>query len=159
MTRTVPSPPERPCARYVISPLGFESAYRPMSARTERVPDPGCRVNTSRGRHPPPAGRAPVREIRRLDASELPRRASRPETHLPPPASQVDRFIPSRSALDLDIAHYNLVKENASSADLDLASEVASPSKVRRVRTRSEVPLSSFSREASKCRRVGRPRR
>lgn len=81
----MPSPPERPCARYVISPLGFESAYRPMSARTERVPDPGCRVNTSRGRHPPPAGRAPVREIRRLDASELPRRASRPETHLPPP--------------------------------------------------------------------------
>jgi len=59
----------------------------------------------------------------------------------------------------LDIAHYNLVKENASSADLDLASEVASPSKVRRGRTRSEVPLSSFSREASKCRRVGRPRR
>lgn len=44
----------------------------------------------------------------------------------------------------MDIAHYNLVKENASSADLDLASEVASPSKVRRVRTRSEVPLSSL---------------
>jgi hypothetical protein len=45
----------------------------------------------------------------------------------------VDRFIPSRSALDLDIAHYNLVKENTSGADVDLASEVASPSKVRRI--------------------------
>ena len=64
-----------------------------------------------------------------------------------PPASQVDRFIPSRSALDLDIAHYNLVKENASSADLDLASEVASPSKVRRDRTRSEFPLSAIARD------------
>ena len=41
----------------------------------------------------------------------------------------VDRFIPSRSALDLDIAHYNMVKENASNSNLDLASEVASPSK------------------------------
>ena len=104
-----------------------------MSTRPECVPYLRCRVNTSRGRHPPPAGRAPVREIRRLDASELPRRASRPETHLPPPASQVDRFIPSRSALDLDIAHYNLVKENANANDLDLAAEVASPSKVRRL--------------------------
>lgn len=47
------------------------------------------------------------------------------------PGSQVDRFIPSRSALDLDLAHYNLIKENANSNDLDLASEVTSPSKVR----------------------------
>ena len=31
-------------------------------------------------------------------------RGSRPETYLPPSASQVDRFIPSRSALDLDIS-------------------------------------------------------
>ena len=44
-----------------------------------------------------------------------------------------DRFIPNRSALDLDIAHYNLVKENANANDLDLAAEVASPSKVRRL--------------------------
>lgn len=44
----------------------------------------------------------------------------------------MDRFIPSRSALDLDIAHYNLVKENTNSNDHDLASEVTSPSKVRR---------------------------
>ena len=44
----------------------------------------------------------------------------------------MDRFIPSRSALDLDIAHYNLVKENANSNDHDLANEVTSPSKVRR---------------------------
>jgi hypothetical protein len=43
----------------------------------------------------------------------------------------VDRFIPNRSALDLDIAHYNLVKENASANDLDLAGEVISPSQVR----------------------------
>ena len=43
----------------------------------------------------------------------------------------MDRFIPNRSALDLDIAHYNLVKENASANDLDLAGEVISPSKVR----------------------------
>ena len=45
----------------------------------------------------------------------------------------MDRFIPNRSALDLDIAHYNLVKENANANDLDLAAEVASPSKVRRL--------------------------
>ena len=49
----------------------------------------------------------------------------------PRSSPQPDRFIPNRSALDLDIAHYNLVKENAN--DLDLAAEVASPSKVRRL--------------------------
>ena len=58
----------------------------------------------------------------------------------------VDRFIPSRSALDLDIAHYNLVKENANANDLDLANEVQSPSKVRPsaavLRRRVRVPLS-----------------
>ena len=48
-------------------------------------------------------------------------------------ATRGDRFIPNRSALDLDIAHYNLVKENANANDLDLAAEVASPSKVRRL--------------------------
>ena len=129
-----------------------------MSTRPECVPELRCRVNTSRGRHPPPTGRAPVREFRRLVAPELPRRGSRPETYLPPSASQVDRFIPSRSALDLDIAHYNLVKENASSADLDLASEVASPSKVRRDRTRSEFPLSAIARDGA-GRKRSRPTR
>ena len=51
----------------------------------------------------------------------------------PRSSPQADRFIPNRSALDLDIAHYNLVKENANANDLDLAAEVASPSKVRRL--------------------------
>jgi len=49
----------------------------------------------------------------------------------PRSSPQPDRFIPNRSALDLDIAHY--VKENANANDLDLAAEVASPSKVRRL--------------------------
>ena len=69
------------------------------------------------------------------------------DCYFPASSTQPDRFIPNRSALDLDIAHYNLVKENASSADLDLASEVASPSKVRRDRTRSEFPLSAIARD------------
>lgn len=54
-----------------------------------------------------------------------------PRHAFPDTPAQVDRFIPNRSALDLDIAHYNLVKENASANDLDLAGEVISPSKVR----------------------------
>ena len=55
------------------------------------------------------------------------------DTLFPRSSPQPDRFIPNRSALDLDIAHYNLVKENANANDLDLAAEVASPSKVRRL--------------------------
>jgi hypothetical protein len=41
----------------------------------------------------------------------------------PPRAAQLDRFIPNRSALDFDAAHFNLSKENAASDD------GASPSK------------------------------
>jgi hypothetical protein len=55
------------------------------------------------------------------------------DCYFPASSTQPDRFIPNRSALDLDIAHYNLVKENANANDLDLAAEVASPSKVRRL--------------------------
>lgn len=38
-------------------------------------------------------------------------------THCPP-AMQLDRFIPSRSALDVDVSSYNLLKENASVAEI-----------------------------------------
>ena len=31
---------------------------------------------------------------------------------------QLDRFIPSRSALDVDVSSYNLLKENASAEEL-----------------------------------------
>ena len=55
------------------------------------------------------------------------------DCYFPASSTQPDRFIPNRRALDLDIAHYNLVKENANANDLDLAAEVASPSKVRRL--------------------------
>ena len=71
----------------------------------------------------------PLPTFRRIPISPL----TRPS---PDCRTQVDRFIPSRSALDLDIAHYNLVKENANSNDLDLAAEVTSPSKVRPPRPR-----------------------
>ena len=37
----------------------------------------------------------------------------------------MDRFIPARSAMDLDVAHFNLLKENCSSG------ASASPCKVR----------------------------
>ena len=35
-----------------------------------------------------------------------------------PSAVQLDRFIPSRSALDVDISSYNLLKENAVVAEI-----------------------------------------
>ena len=38
---------------------------------------------------------------------------------------QMDRFIPARSAMDLDVAHYNLLKENCGSG------AVSSPCKAR----------------------------
>lgn len=40
---------------------------------------------------------------------------------------QMDRFIPARSAMDLDVANFNLLKENNGQAN---ALETASPSKV-----------------------------
>ena len=81
---------------------------------------------------------------RRISNRELSFRNSKKTQFSPTlsPTPQVDRFIPSRSALDLDIAHYNLVKENANSNDHDLANEVTSPSKVRRPTTRD---LGKFS--------------
>lgn len=39
----------------------------------------------------------------------------------------MDRFIPARSAMDLDVANFNLLKENGGQANL---LETASPSKV-----------------------------
>lgn len=44
---------------------------------------------------------------------------------------QVDRFIPSRSALDLDVAHYNLSKEVAGNDGESEVKEIKSPAKVR----------------------------
>ena len=44
---------------------------------------------------------------------------------------QVDRFIPSRSALDLDVAHYNLSREGGESEREDAVKEIKSPAKVR----------------------------
>ena len=44
---------------------------------------------------------------------------------------QVDRFIPSRSALDLDVAHYNLSREGGESEVDDAVKEIKSPAKVR----------------------------
>lgn len=45
--------------------------------------------------------------------------------------AQVDRFIPSRSALDLDVAHYNLSREGGESEVDDAVKEIKSPAKVR----------------------------
>ena len=75
---------------------------------------------------------ARLRRSDRPQVSEF-RRTLPANTLFPRSSPQPDRFIPNRSALDLDIAHYNLVKENANANDLDLAAEVASPSKVRRL--------------------------
>jgi len=133
VTRTVPSPPERPCARYVIP----RTVSTTTDARLHAFTFLECLAKTSLEHRPPSAGHASIREIPRLGRVRNFRDAvsSGPDADLSLP--QVDRFIPSRSALDLDIAHYNLVKENASSADLDLASEVASPSKVRTPRSKT----------------------
>lgn len=43
---------------------------------------------------------------------------------------QVDRFIPSRSALDLDVAHYILSKEAAGNDGESEVKEIKSPAKV-----------------------------
>lgn len=43
-------------------------------------------------------------------------------------AVQLDRFIPSRSAMDLDLAHFNLLSENEAPANSNL--DVLSPQKV-----------------------------
>ena len=39
-------------------------------------------------------------------------------SELCPSAVQLDRFIPSRSALDVDVSSYNLLKENALVAEI-----------------------------------------
>ena len=49
---------------------------------------------------------------------------------------QVDRFIPSRSALDLDVAHYNLSKEVAGNDEESEVKEIKSPAKVRALERR-----------------------
>jgi len=49
---------------------------------------------------------------------------------------QVDRFIPSRSALDLDVAHYNLSKEVAGNDGENEVKEIKSPAKVRALERR-----------------------
>ena len=49
---------------------------------------------------------------------------------------QVDRFIPSRSALDLDVAHYILSKEVAGNDGESEVKEIKSPAKVRALERR-----------------------
>ena len=44
-----------------------------------------------------------------------------------PVVLQLDRFIPSRSALDVDVSSYNLLKENASAAEIPLKVKPAHP--------------------------------
>ena len=45
--------------------------------------------------------------------------------------AQVDRFIPSRSALDLDVAHYTMSQEGRGAEGEEDAKVIKSPAKVR----------------------------
>ena len=106
------------------------------------LPLPQCGV----GRH---TAQARGGERQEAQAAGAPRRLARlgPPSTICPLASpwrrcpQMDRFIPARSAIDLDVAHYNLLKENCGSG------AVASPCKARcgpaTPLTPSQLPLGS----------------
>ncbi len=58
-----------------------------------------------------------------------------------PSAVQLDRFIPSRSALDVDVSSYNLLKENAMVAEI--------PQKVCLLATEGKCSAMQFLRDVN----------
>ena len=105
------------------------------------LPLPQCGL----GRH---AAQACGGKRQEAQAAGAPRRLARlgPPSRIRPLASpgrrcpQLDRFIPARSAIDLDVAHYNLLKENCGSG------AVASPCKARCGPAHSPIRSPSCSR-------------
>lgn len=79
-------------------------------------------------------------DVARCDGCDWMRDRARSDTNLVAflfvCVKQVDRFIPSRSALDLDVAHYNLSKEVAGNDEESEVKEIKSPAKVRALERR-----------------------
>ena len=72
---------------------------------------------------------------------------------------QCDRFIPSRSALDVDMANYALTKENGAEVADRATTDVVSPAKVRALGTRGRACSAARARPRARALTEARERR